>query len=420
MIIKLSRGKKRAASPSSSHQDLDTPGAGSSTSSTLSPPPQAFPEHPPKKSKKGQTRPCPVCNENIPLRLLPAHEYLELQRLEEITNKCPPEDEPQPEYEPSTSRRGAAVRARRSLTALSSTPRSAPSDIIDEAQRTIGLLKRNRRGRHAALKEHARAALGELESVGAARTTSREACPVCQELVDGSMDEHVDWCLQTAGTNASAVVDDGTWGAEYEVGGEMRIRVTALTGFQGMGFDIRDGTQADIDDELDIDGDDEETFGDAQFGEADIVRPEEDVEVQIDDDDDDNNDPTGSAEPNGTSRSLRDLVAQGNRGRINASGANGSSAALEQALGIAKTSGNKDEIIAALSQKVKHLESQHTSGSTSAVCRICLEPYTDPLCSIACWHVFCNQCWLRCLGSTKLCPVCKHISSASSLRRVYF
>lgn len=57
--------------------------------------------------------------------------------------------------------------------------------------------------------------------------------------------------------------------------------------------------------------------------------------------------------------------------------------------------------------------------SSSTTCRICLEPYTDPTCSVACWHVFCNSCWLRCLGTTSLCPICKHISLASNLRRVY-
>jgi hypothetical protein len=60
-----------------------------------------------------------------------------------------------------------------------------------------------------------------------------------------------------------------------------------------------------------------------------------------------------------------------------------------------------------------------TITASSPTCRICLEPYVDPTCSVACWHVFCNDCWLRCLGSTKLCPICKHISSATSLRRVY-
>jgi hypothetical protein len=35
-------------------------------------------------AKRAETRPCPVCEELIPLRLLPVHLDLELQRVEEI------------------------------------------------------------------------------------------------------------------------------------------------------------------------------------------------------------------------------------------------------------------------------------------------------------------------------------------------
>jgi hypothetical protein len=35
-------------------------------------------------AKRGETRPCPVCAEPIPLRLIPAHAELEMERVEEI------------------------------------------------------------------------------------------------------------------------------------------------------------------------------------------------------------------------------------------------------------------------------------------------------------------------------------------------
>jgi hypothetical protein len=35
-------------------------------------------------AKRAETRPCPVCEELIPLRLLPVHLDLELRRVEEI------------------------------------------------------------------------------------------------------------------------------------------------------------------------------------------------------------------------------------------------------------------------------------------------------------------------------------------------
>ncbi|XP_029442358.1 E3 ubiquitin-protein ligase Rnf220-like isoform X1 [Rhinatrema bivittatum] len=53
-------------------------------------------------------------------------------------------------------------------------------------------------------------------------------------------------------------------------------------------------------------------------------------------------------------------------------------------------------------------------------CHICLESYTVPLTSIQCWHIHCEQCWLRTLGSKKLCPQCSTITSPADLRRVYF
>ena len=64
-------------------------------------------------------------------------------------------------------------------------------------------------------------------------------------------------------------------------------------------------------------------------------------------------------------------------------------------------------------------ESTKVSSSTSLLCRICLDPYTEPTVSTGCWHTCCRECWLRCLGSTKLCPICKRITGATDLRRVY-
>ena len=57
--------------------------------------------------------------------------------------------------------------------------------------------------------------------------------------------------------------------------------------------------------------------------------------------------------------------------------------------------------------------------STSLLCRICLDAYEEPTVSTGCWHACCRECWLRCLGSTKLCPICKRITEAVDLRRIY-
>ncbi|XP_038628376.1 E3 ubiquitin-protein ligase Rnf220-like isoform X2 [Tachyglossus aculeatus] len=52
-------------------------------------------------------------------------------------------------------------------------------------------------------------------------------------------------------------------------------------------------------------------------------------------------------------------------------------------------------------------------------CHICLDSYSVPLASIQCWHIHCELCWLRTLGSKKLCPQCNTITSPADLRRVY-
>ncbi|XP_075878414.1 E3 ubiquitin-protein ligase RNF220a isoform X4 [Nelusetta ayraudi] len=63
-------------------------------------------------------------------------------------------------------------------------------------------------------------------------------------------------------------------------------------------------------------------------------------------------------------------------------------------------------------------------GYSSGIKRLLPQPlrrdsYTMPLTSIQCWHVHCEECWLRTLGNKKLCPQCNTITSPGDLRRVY-
>ncbi|XP_078285509.1 E3 ubiquitin-protein ligase RNF220-like [Rhinoraja longicauda] len=52
-------------------------------------------------------------------------------------------------------------------------------------------------------------------------------------------------------------------------------------------------------------------------------------------------------------------------------------------------------------------------------CHVCMASYSVPLASIQCWHIHCEECWLRTLGSKKLCPQCNAITSPHDLRRIY-
>ncbi|KAG5654593.1 hypothetical protein H0H81_011568 [Sphagnurus paluster] len=127
----------------------------------------------------------------------------------------------------------------------------------------------------------------------------------------------------------------------------------------------------DVDDELDIDGD--EGFGEAQFTEGDIlpvnsssrVEVEQDLEVEIEGDSED--------EAQREQKTLRDLVAEGKLVRnTSGSGADEVKAKMEEVMGLGDTDkmdlailaarkrGDKSSLITALENKVKQLVSLTT------------------------------------------------------------
>lgn len=84
-----------------------------------------------------------------------------------------------------------------------------------------------------------------------------------------------------------------------------------------------------------------------------------------------------------------------------------------------KTSGSGDafmHIIDALKAKVREYE---VIIQNKSKCLICMDDFRVPVVSICCWHVHCEECWLRTLGARKLCPQCNMITSATDLRRIY-
>lgn len=144
------------------------------------------------------------------------------------------------------SRRGAAVRARRSLN-FSSAPstsqsgggtpsRGVPSSLLSRVSKIIKLVQKHRRERHLKLKELSRADLDKDE--GIIRDSS--VCPVCQVRVTvDDVAAHVDACLASASAqtraNGAGVADDLAADGleEYEMGGETRIRIAGAVDFRG-------------------------------------------------------------------------------------------------------------------------------------------------------------------------------------------
>ncbi|KAM9719729.1 E3 ubiquitin-protein ligase RNF220a isoform 7-T7 [Menidia menidia] len=243
------------------------------------------------------------------------------------------------------------------------------------------------------------------------------------------------------GDDDSADMDgeNGRGFEEYEWAGQKRIRATALLegGFRGTGFatcSIKESA-ADSDADLDVDGDDTLEYGKAQYTEADIIPC------------------SGAGEDQGEARereALRGAVLNGGMpsNRITPefskwasdempSTSNGESSKTDASTPSSSSSSScaprtcknseiekvtEEESTAttmeALKARIRELEKQILRGDRYK-CLICMDSYTMPLTSIQCWHVHCEECWLRTLGNKKLCPQCNTITSPGDLRRVY-
>ncbi|KDR84010.1 hypothetical protein GALMADRAFT_262367 [Galerina marginata CBS 339.88] len=415
------KGKKRAV-------ESTPPEALPSTPSGSEPP------HPTKRARRAETRQCPVCEEHIPLRLLAMHAQLESERVEEVIKKVGSSDVAYDEMideslpGPSSRVRRSAMKARKSMTTRN------VKDSLDQSTKTIQIVKRRRKQRNLKLKEM----LKEEEEGNTStyawlkRFTGEEiTCPVCSATVRGDrdvLDAHVDSCLAHESQRLQEAcqrellhqraLEEEAWddAEDNNYVGDVR----------GAGFYTRRDDDEYVDEEVDIDGDDQVIFGETQFTEGDVVpvnlgqeEVDEDFEVEIEGDDDD--------EAQQAQRTLRDLIAPGKAGKqvlqngeVGRHGVDLTSFCemdkLDFTILSTRQRGDKSALLLALENKIKLLES---APSTSLLCRICIDPYTEPTVSTGCWHTCCKECWLRCLGSTKLCPICKRITGASDLRRVY-
>ncbi|XP_042190778.1 E3 ubiquitin-protein ligase RNF220a isoform X2 [Callorhinchus milii] len=298
-----------------------------------------------------------------------------------------------------------------------------------------------------------------------------QVCPLCNAALSGTVEEmsrHVEACLDKRDgsyTNDDESVDmenesaSGNRFEEYEWCGQKRIRATTLLegGFRGSGFVTCSSKENhDSDADLDVDGDDTLEYGKPQYTEADII-------------------PCTGEEPGEAKEreALRGAVLNGGTpsNRITPefskwandempSTSNGESGKLE--VQTQKTCKNSEiekisedatvTTIEALKARIRELERQLSRGDRYK-CLICMDSYSMPLTSIQCWHVHCEECWLRTLhwkladnlsrcymidgggsriwgmrgqsltskglGAKKLCPQCNTITSPGDLRRVY-
>ncbi|XP_052474583.1 E3 ubiquitin-protein ligase RNF220-like isoform X4 [Carassius gibelio] len=267
-----------------------------------------------------------------------------------------------------------------------------------------------------------------------------QVCPLCSAPLTGTEEEmsrHVEQCLfkREGGTEedfADVEGENGTRFEEYEWCGQKRVRATTLLegGFRGTGFAMCSTKEShDSDADLDVDGDDTLEYGKAQYTEADII--------------------PCSGEDQGEAKereALRGAVLNGGvpSNRITPefskwasdempSTSNGESSKQEPSSSSSSstprtcknseiekiTEDSTATTLEALKARIRELEKQILRGDRYK-CLICMDSYTMPLTSIQCWHVHCEECWLRTLGNKKLCPQCNTITSPGDLRRVYF
>lgn len=275
---------------------------------------------------------------------------------------------------------------------------------------------------------------------GQRRQGTQVYCPVCQIALRGPPEllaEHVNECLAMQQPEDDDLTDEdvdvdsvGESFDEYEWAGQSRVRATSLLqgGFRAAGWNTASTSSGvgssssgaataagrapndDEDVDLDVDGD---AYGRAQFSEADLI-------------------PLASSEPSEEhERRLRQAVVSsaGPVDRSNASPRREEDCVIPKEVAHVREDkpashgaeldlpeGAMSQVVQSLRERLRELESENQAVSK---CLICMDPYENPVVSIVCWHVHCQECWLKTLGAKKLCPQCNSITSASDLRRIY-
>lgn len=247
-------------------------------------------------------------------------------------------------------------------------------------------------------------------------TTEQEenlTCPVCDSTnIDSSEYQvHVDVCLKTK--SPTDIINneeeeeedldiDGLEEAEtYTWAGHTRVRATSLVqgGLRGLGFLTI--TQSDEDQVLDIEGDTEEqSFGGSQYTDADLIVPVPE---------------TPDEHEEHAERSSIQTVLLGKPSNTKKT----NNICDDEKDWESETSNLDEKSKEQLIKLVDGLKEENCQLRKQSMCNICMDAHNKPLVSTVCWHVSCEECWMRALGTKKLCPQCKIIIQPKDLRRIY-
>jgi hypothetical protein len=185
-------------------------------------------------------------------------------------------------------------------------------------------------------------------------------------------------------------------GETYSWCGQTRIRATSLIegnlSSAGIGTCITKSNENE-DELVNIDGDDE-TYGQNQYSEHDIIL--------LNKDDERLHDLVASA-----STSTRENREENNQNVANSVSSSSSPTNFLEKMEIDfdKTSNSDMQqsdpsvIIESLKAKIREFENFMRNRPK---CLICLSPFEVPVVSVSCWHVYCEKCWLSTLGAKKV------------------
>ncbi|KAF8794479.1 E3 ubiquitin-protein ligase Rnf220 like protein [Argiope bruennichi] len=331
----------------------------------------------------GQTPYCPVCGVSLQLSELSSHFDLEVERLMEM-NKCPSshmeissmhspfssplcmvrkDEKGKPESRWETYQRVKGNRTTR-LTSRCVLKRKKWDDPNERAQEeAVHLLPPGLRKR-----EHP-----EMDAEGA---------------IDSRTAANFNWAV-TARLHAFANLQ------------------RSLPDFSARKFEVPE----DENQELNVDGDDSATYGQPHYTEADVI-------TCSTEDNADNKEQIRRLQTNDSSYQRISDSSQWNvNGGNNAEGQEVTSTCVS----------NNDASSECVSPSEKGSKPNKEANGDNPKdqiedgikCLICMEPFIKPVVSICCWHVHCEECWLKTLGTKKLCPQCNMITSARDLRRIY-
>ncbi|XP_037810282.1 E3 ubiquitin-protein ligase RNF220 [Lucilia sericata] len=391
---------------------------------------------------------CPTCDAKLHRYEVAKHCEEEMQRLKELQTHALIESRIKPEDDDSTPPE-ADEAGRSTSNGQSSSEKRKPWTVFQRVQRNRQSRMKQRNRKRPLAPEH--------------------PCPVCNlHFPQDEIQQHAEDCLRRSRRTAngrsnsdehSSNDDDDVGGGgeeyeEYEWAGQKRIRVSSLLqgGYAaiGIGQPLTNGSSVssgqrlnghqdeDEDDEdLNVDEDDTQIYGPAQYGESDVIPSH-----ILNEDESDVTSYMRRLITNGSSSHTQLVTNLENthhqRHNDNLSSpqhilggsemtTTTTTSAVTTAPGVVETNtetavqpstpAHYQQIIDSLKAKLRHYEQQHVPGKYK--CLICLDDYRNPAISVACWHVHCEQCWLRSLGARKLCPQCNLITTPKDLRRIY-